>query len=114
MKPSGKFEGFATKTPEHDELQLWVSDPEHQNKIVEIYKSEIDQRVAEDGNFEFAKYGLRLHANRQNWDVTDSEITLRMERPVFGYNKFLIGIIDGAVHVTYTINCNHERNGCRS
>jgi hypothetical protein len=110
MKPSGKFQGFATSTPEHDMLQLWCSNPENQKKIADVFRDEIAHRTIEDGNLHFARYGIRSEAaNSSNWEVTENDIILKMEHPVFGYNKFLIGIIDGLIDVASTIDCSHER-----
>jgi hypothetical protein len=109
MKPSGKFQGFATSTPEHDMLQLWCSNKDNQKKIFEVFRLSVEHRVREDGNLQFARYGISSkEVNGRNWEITERNLTLKMEHPVFGYNKFLIGIIDSVLRVTYTVDCHHR------
>ncbi len=80
MRPSGKFEGLNNRTADHDAIQLWMSDEDNLREATIEFTSEFE-----------------IHRN--------AKITIEIEKPIQGYNNYLVGIVDGIIDINDRCHC---------
>jgi hypothetical protein len=81
---------FSKPTVFHDEVYLWLDNDENVKKLVEFIWPRIHSWKTDNGG-DFTNLKTSYTHN------------LQMERPVFGYNNFLIGKVDALITLDLTM-----------
>lgn len=88
---------FADRSPKHDEMHLWLSDKETQKNLALHCYARVPKPRGKYRDFVFE-------------DIIKYEI----EKPVYGYNRYLLGIIDVLIGFTITNGASRESYQCHA
>jgi hypothetical protein len=83
LNPGAKLYSEGFQTPEHDEIQLWIST--NQSKFLDLCWSKFEKQALNESSI-------------GNGKITSE---LKMECPVYGHNKFVHGRADGLIIISF-------------